>query len=201
MPAKLDAETVNHLQAALRSHIGDGIPGGTSTKSKSSLDDNPGKNKDSLKKMLVAAKARIKESTGMSPELQEAVFESIDKATSQLIAHKLCEMIAASPELTLLASEPQIEAAEFLATTINSLEESLSIILAENRMLAEQQRQRHATRLQEDVMYGHQQKAARQRRSSSRLEADLYEPNSDNVFHHEGKPSGTFKSEYVEDTL
>ena len=86
MPAKLDAETVNHLQAALRSHIGDGIPGGTSTKSKSSLDDNPGKNKDSLKKTLAAAKARIKESTGMSPELQEAVFESIDK---QLVCNEL----------------------------------------------------------------------------------------------------------------
>jgi hypothetical protein len=46
-PAKLNADQVRFLQQALRSLGSAGIPNGTSTKSKASLDDNPSKNNDS----------------------------------------------------------------------------------------------------------------------------------------------------------
>jgi hypothetical protein len=131
---------------------------------------------------LKNVKKRISEA-GVSPELQEALFEGCEKYVNEHIGMKLVEMISDNPYFTWLMREDneRIEAASFLAEKIQDLEEAIYLTERDSARLVAEAERRHSTRLQEDVLYGHQQKASRQRRSSSRLEADLYEANPDNV--------------------
>lgn len=183
-PARLEPEQVRFLQAALRQHIGDGVPDGTSTKSANSLKDaQKSKDMPTLKKNLAAMKESIKESTGLKPEMQEALFAACERTVQQHIVEQLATMISDEPWFAMLAHEGnhQFTACEILAERIEGLEEALAFCAEENRDLLEARQRRHAAKLHEDMMYPMQQKAARQRRSSLRLSQDLYEANPDNI--------------------
>ena len=182
MPAKLEADQVKFLQAALRSHMGDGVPEGTSTKSKNSLKDaQKSKDMPTLRKNLADVKQRIKETTGLSEQLQETVILSIEKMANQHIVQKLAEMISDSPYLLMLMHEGNetIEAASFLAARIDDLEEAIALTERDSARLVAESEARHRHSLSEDTVFGHTRPI--KRRSTGNL-ADDFEPSEDNAF-------------------
>lgn len=187
MPAKLEADQVKFLQAALRSHLqGDGIPSGTSESNRGGLKDHQTSKKPmpTLSKTDVYKVMKETFGAGLSDELLDRFVSAYEYRAKQHAAVKLAEMVTDNPELMLLASAPQIDAAAFLSQKIQDLEEAIYLTERDNaRLVAKSEaRHHHSAQLQnEDVMYGHQQTATRRNhRSSKNLSDDLHEADIDN---------------------
>jgi hypothetical protein len=167
-PAKLEADQVKVLQAALRQHIGDGVPDGTAERNRKSREDYPAKNKHSLDDLRKQLKK-----DGFSESFQDKCIDVFERAVGKHSAKMaLVEMLTDSPHLRLLMQEAEaIDASEFLANHIIELEESIAIVEAENAMLISEAKHRHSA-LHEEAVFA-QPKQQTWRRSSRNLQDDL----------------------------
>ena len=117
----------------------------------------------------------------LTEDLQVELFNIIEKTVNQHIVHKLAEMITDSPYLLMLMNEGNetIEAASFLASKIDDLEEAIALTERDSARLVAESEARHRHSLSEDTVFGHTRPI--KRRSTGNL-ADNFEPSEDNAF-------------------
>jgi hypothetical protein len=119
----------------------------------------------------------------LTEDLQVEFFNIIEKTVNQHIVHKLAEMITDSPYLLMLMNEGNetIEAASFLASKIDDLEEAIALTERDSaRLVAESEARHRRHSISEDVMFNNAPSSRPTRRRSTRNIADDFEADEDN---------------------
>jgi hypothetical protein len=180
--AKLTPKHIDDLQKALRAHHGDGV-GDVASGNRDGLKNNAAHNAGSLEAIKKDFK---KYAVGCSEDFPDKLMEHYIECTEAGARNVILELLSNNPELRLaFASQETLDQVAEYCYHIESLEQSIAAVEAENAELREEYTRAEMQAMYEEVIFDQPSRSTNRRRS---LDTDFDAPSEDNRALYEETP-------------